>query len=254
MAWVTKSSSESYENLKEPERVYTPAEKLANWWHYYKWAVLIVLIVLGITGWIAYSVLSQKTPDYQVAWVASYDLPTETVTALQDRLEGYAIDRNRDGETYVQVNRYVIDFDEAETSESADPSMAAYSRIAGMTRLSADLSEGMSYIFIIEDPENFLRATECLQYLDGTTPAEGAKDWQNMVYRWTDCPVLTGFDLGQYENTLTGEPEESAQLFEGVYVARRGAWTEEQQEENTHYDGMWELLTKEAQPMGESDR
>lgn len=252
MAWVTKSSSERYDNLKEPERVYTPAEKLANWWHYYKWAVLIVVIILGIGLWIAYSILSQKTPDYQVAWVASTDLPTETVEALQEKLEGYAIDRNKDGKVYVQVNRYVINFDEAAVSQSADPTMASYSKIAGMTRLSADLSEGMSYIFIIQDPASFQLATESLQYLDGTLPAEGADDWQKMVYRWTDCPVLAGFDLGQYENTMTGEMEEGSDLFAGMYVARRGAWLEDQQEEASHYDTLWELLTEDAQPLAES--
>ena len=48
----------------------------------------------------------------------------------------------------------------------------------------------------LDDPEGFQNQTGALQYLDGTLPSDGAGDWQNMVYRWADCPVLAGLDLG----------------------------------------------------------
>ena len=28
--------------------------------------------------------------------------------------------------------------------------------------------------------------------------SDADSDWWNMVYRWTDCPVLTGMELGSY--------------------------------------------------------
>ena len=41
MAWVTKDSTETYNQTPEPPREYTKAEKAANWWHYHWVAVVI---------------------------------------------------------------------------------------------------------------------------------------------------------------------------------------------------------------------
>ncbi|MCX4374173.1 MAG: hypothetical protein OSJ58_20585, partial [Dysosmobacter sp.] len=42
----------------------TKAEKRKNWWHYYKWHVGIVLVLLAITGSIMWNTLSRTEPDY----------------------------------------------------------------------------------------------------------------------------------------------------------------------------------------------
>ena len=127
------------------------------------------------------------------------DLPTDTVTALQDALTPFCSDLNGDGKVVVQVDSYTVDFDAA--NESTD----AYYQMAGVTRLSAELSSGgKTYIFLLEDPEGFEAQTGALQYLDGTVPDDPETpdaDWREMVYRWTDCPVLTGLDLGGYEGS-----------------------------------------------------
>ena len=98
----------------------------------------------------------------------------------------------------VQLNQYAVDL--GQDSDNTD----AYTQMAGVTRLSADLSskEG-SYIYLLEDPEVFQSYTGGLRYLDGTVPEdnENATDWQNMVYRWTDCPVLTSLDLAPTPDT-----------------------------------------------------
>ena len=42
-------------------------------------------------------------------------------------------------------------------------------------------------------PSRFQQTTGTLRYLDGSLPQSDAdSDWWNMVYRWTDCPVLAG--------------------------------------------------------------
>ena len=41
MAWVTKDSTETYNQTPEPPREYTKAEKAANWWHYH-WAAVVI--------------------------------------------------------------------------------------------------------------------------------------------------------------------------------------------------------------------
>ncbi len=51
MAWVTKDSTETYNQTPEPPREYTKAEKAANWWHYHWVAVVIgVAAVFSAVG------------------------------------------------------------------------------------------------------------------------------------------------------------------------------------------------------------
>ena len=81
------------------EKQYTRKERWANWWDYnLKWVLLI-----GIAAaFVAYSFIGQyfftAKPDYNVAVVAPYYLPDDTVTALQTALARYGEDRNGDGE------------------------------------------------------------------------------------------------------------------------------------------------------------
>ena len=68
--------------------------------------------------------------------------------------------------------------------------------MAGTTKLSTDIQGALSSIFILYDPAGFQQTTGTLRYLDGSLPQSDAdSDWWNMVYRWTDCPVLAGLDL-----------------------------------------------------------
>ena len=195
MAWVTKDSTETYNQTPEPPREYTKKEKAANWWHYHWMAVVVAVLVVVFGVWIIKDTVFQTRPDMQVAYVGTSDLPTDTV-----------------------------DFDAA--NENTD----AYYQMAGVTRLSAELSSGgKTYIFLLEDPEGFEAQTGALQYLDGTVPDDPETtdaDWREMVYRWTDCPVLTGLDLGGYEGlTLMDDVTGTNQsVLATLYVGRRGVW------------------------------
>lgn len=183
-------------------------------------AVVVAVLVVVFGVWIIKDTVFQTRPDVQVAYVGTSDLPTDTVTALQDALTPFCSDLNGDGKVVVQVDSYTVDFDAA--NESTD----AYYQMAGVTRLSAELSSGgKTYIFLLEDPEGFEAQTGALQYLDGTVPDDPETtdaDWREMVYRWTDCPVLTGLDLGSYEgltlmDDVTGhEPERAGAPLRGT--------------------------------------
>ena len=81
------------------ERQYTRKEKWTNWWDYnLKWVILIGIAV----AFVAYNFIGQyffvPKPDYNIAVVAPYYLPDDTVTALQTALARYGEDRNGDGE------------------------------------------------------------------------------------------------------------------------------------------------------------
>ena len=169
-----------------------------------------------------------------------------TPSALQDALTPFCSDLNGDGKVVVQVDSYTVDFDAA--NENTD----AYYQMAGVTRLSAELSSGgKTYIFLLEDPEGFEAQTGALQYLDGTVPDDPETpdaDWREMVYRWTDCPVLTGLDLGGYEGlTLMDDVTGTNQsVLAHLYVGRRGVWDEKQVPTYEGCAELWDTLTAGA--------
>ena len=80
--------------------------------------------------------------------------------------------------------------------------------------------------------------------------AESDADWESCCLRWTDCPALTALDLGDYEETMLNETISGAgqELFSGLYIARRGFWTEESCENIEACDALWDAITKGANP------
>ena len=119
MAWVTKDSTETYNQTPEPPREYTKKEKAANWWHYHWMAVVVAVLVVVFGVWIIKDTVFQRRPDVQIAYVGTSDLPADTVTALQDALTPFCSDLNGDGKVVVQVDSYTVDFDAANESTDA---------------------------------------------------------------------------------------------------------------------------------------
>jgi len=160
------------------EKQYTRKERWANWWDYnLKWVLLI-----GIAAaFVAYSFIGQyfftTKPDYNVAVVAPYYLPDDTVTALQEQLARYGEDLNGDGKTVVTLNVYTLDYSAGDTQTESD----AYLTMAGTTKLATDVAGGLSSVFLLYDPAGFQESTGSLRYLDGTLPEAGSdSDWWNM--------------------------------------------------------------------------
>lgn len=260
MAWVTKSSQETY--APEPAAPeLTKKQKAANWWHYEKWVVLGVVAAVGIAAWIIKDTMFRPRPDYQVGVVAASSLPVDLNAALQSALQTYGEDINGDGRVLVQINEFVLDFnadaEPADTEQDEDAmrsAVSAYDQMAGVTRLSADLGSGTgSYLFLLEDPAGFQADTGALQYTDGTVddPDNPAGDWENMVYRWQDCPVLAGLDLGSYTGeTLLDDQTGSGQAYMNrFYVARRGVWDPKQAGNFKGGAALWDALTAGATPL-----
>ena len=168
------------------EKQYTRKERWANWWDYnLKWVILIGIAV----AFVAYNFIGQyfftTKPDYNVAVVAPYYLPEDTVNALQTALADYGEDRNGDGKVVVTLNVYTLDYSDTETQTES----AAYLTMAGTTKLATDVQGGLSSVFLLWDPKGFEESTGSLRYLDGTLPAaDSDEDWWNMVYKcWPVC-------------------------------------------------------------------
>ena len=134
------------------EKQYTRKERWANWWDYnLKWVILIGIAVV----FVAYNFIGQyffvTKPDYNVAVVAPYYLPEDTVNALQEALADYGEDRNGDGKVVVTLNVYTLDYAEGETQTESD----AYLTMAGTTKLATDVQGGLSSVFLLWDPAGF---------------------------------------------------------------------------------------------------
>ena len=231
------------------EKQYTRKERWANWWDYnLKWVIIIGIIVV----FFGYNFIGQYFftvhADYNVAVVAPHYLPEATQTALQDALAAYGEDRNGDGKVVVKLNVYTMNFG----SDDSD----AYLDMAGTTKLSTDIQGALSSIFILYDPAGFQSTTGTLRYLDGTLPEAGSdSDWWNMVYRWTDCPVLAGLDLGEYRaDTTHAQGGDSQTYLADFYVGMRGAWNTGTEENLAGGEELWQALTAGAVSTVEAER
>lgn len=247
MAWVTKDSQETYEK-PAPPREYTKAEKAGDWWAYHKWYVIIGVLIAAMLVWIIRDMLFRTSPDYQIGYIGMAELPVDTAEALTTALEqNFCTDRNGDGQVVVQLNQYTLDltFD----NQNIDPAV----QMAGVTQLTADLSSADgSYIFLMEDPQAFVEYTGALQYLDGTLPDPDADpatlDWTKMVYRWTDCPVLAGLELGSYTGytAVDDSTGENQDVLGQLYVGRLAVWNEDRADNYTDAAALWDALTAGA--------
>ena len=183
------------------ERQYTRKERWANWWDYnLKW-----VIIIGIAAaFVAYNFIGPyffvTKPDYNVAVVAPYYLPEDTVNALQDALAAYGEDRNGDGKVVVTLNVYTLDYSDTETQTES----AAYLTMAGTTKLATDVQGGLSSVFLLWDPAGFEEAYGALSEKLGA-------DWENKLIPWTAQPTLSGLDLGSYATTADGTGTVSVQ-------------------------------------------
>ena len=208
----------------EEKRELTREEKWKNWWHYHKWHVLIGVVVLLLAANLGMDVLTDYTtaPDYSVAYVGSSYLPEDTADQLAEALAQMGEDLNGRGGVHVTVHQYIIY--PAESMDLAAGSMNQTMLYTAQVQLAADLENGSSFFFLMEDPEQFQADYQVLAYPDGTLPGDTETGAQPLFYPWTDCPVLTelplgGFAVEDFETTYTGDSQD---VLSGLYIGRRG--------------------------------
>ena len=232
------------EDLKPDEPIeYTKKQKMANWWHY-NWKIVAVIVVLvAIAGHYILKAVTTVHPDEQIALVSAQPLPSELQTALEQALGGVMADSNGDGQVLVQVDTYTIDFTGyAEPSESEAAGGAApgaeqdaadvgaamtdvasnYEQVASLTRLTADIQDNQTLIFLLDDPAGFQEVGGVLASSEGAA-APDPKSLEGVdLFLWEDCPALTGLELGEYTDMLGQNAAPSEALFQGLALARRG--------------------------------
>ncbi len=211
----------------EKPRELTPGEKLANWWHYHWKLLLGGLLLLGIAVMGVTEILTQEKADYRVGIVTRYPVDDNARQKLGEALAGLpgAQDVNGDGKILVEVMHYQMDLRPPEETSGEemmtgqDPMM----QIASQTRLTGDIQTGDLVILLTDDPER-------LQYLTGIAADENGRMLENReslegadLYRWADCPVLTGLALGDFTD-IAGNVRPVNGYFKDLTILHRAVY------------------------------
>lgn len=158
-----------------------PKDRLLNWWHYHKWLVVGALVLLWVLLGLLWNAWGpgRVQADYQVAYVGTNPLPSDTAQALTQALEELGTDLNGDGRVVVQLHEYPFP-DASDGSETA-----AAIQAASETALMADLMECESYFFLLEDPDTFQLRYQALALPDGSCPADTDRSGRDKAILWT---------------------------------------------------------------------
>lgn len=218
----------------------TKEQKIKNWWHYYKWYVIIGVILCAALIHLAGSSLGlfTKSPDLQIAYVGAQMLPEDTVTALEQVFASLIEDFNKDGKVIVQLNQYT-------GNANAEDVEASYYQYASEITLVGDISSCESYLFLLEDPQRFQREYQILAEPDGSCPGDADYSADGKVIRWADCPLLSSADLGSYRILAAGQEitGSNQEFLSGLYLGRRCFYNEKTTDNREACDSLWQLLS-----------
>lgn len=224
------------------KREYTKKEKFQNWLYYNKWWLVVGAIVLWVVGSMLWNILGigKVKPDYRFAYVGTRRLTEETVAALENALAFFGEDVNGDGKVAVTLTQHI-------TADQENMENMMYGYAAEVTIL-ADVTQGESVFFLLENPVDFQLSFQLLAHRDGTPPADDDFEALDKVFRWADCPALAALALGTYEDsyldlTETGEIQE---LLSGLYLGRRYFYNPEQDKHPEANERFWQALTEGA--------
>ena len=223
-------------------RQYTKKEKFLNWLHYHKIQLAAGALILGVAGSMLWNVLGigQIKPDYRFSYIGSRELAEETISTLENALASFGNDLNGDNRVAVSITQHI-------TADPTNTDNMMYGYAADMTVL-ADITEGESTFFILEDPVSFQLSFQILSHPDGSIPAEDDFTALDKVFLWKDCPALASLELGMYEDnyldlTETGEIQD---LLSGLYLGRRYFYDPSQQKYPEADDALWRAMTEGA--------
>lgn len=229
---------------KEYKAKYTPRQRLANWLHYNKLWLLAVLVVLWVVGTMLWNILGigQPRPDCSFVYIGSRQLPQDCVLALEQALSSLAEDYNGDGTVTVVLTQCL-----STDSSSVENQLHGY---GSEVSLLADITDGESHFFLMEDPDDVQLSFQILANLDGSIPAEDDFGGMDKVYAWSSCPRLAALELGTYTDTYLDQVETGScqDLLSGLYLGRRYYYDASMENYPQGYEALWKTLTEGATP------
>lgn len=232
------------DTIHDPNRMKVemdPKKKRENFWFYYKWHVIIGTFIVLLAVWTIHDVVSKVNPDYTIGFITTKTYSSDALTKLEKELAVKGKDLNGDGQVVVSVSAYNV---AATDDTSADPTMQQ----AAVTKMAGDLQTGESMIFIVDDYnlKRYQAESPIFAYADGSTPADGATDYENMGIKWSKLPFLSSLDLTVTSNTLTGDGSttDMQPYFSDLNVCLRvyqGTWLESKKGMPEYYAACKEL-------------
>ena len=215
------------------EKPLSKKEKRKNWWYYHKIHLLIGFVVVLIGGYFVYDMATKVYPDYTIAVLSEDECGGDLLQCVADELSDYGVDRNGDGQVVVSIANYALGSGDG----NADDAQTA--------KLAGDTTTFDSVIYI-SDPSCFerLKNESLYAYIDGTTPEEGATDYENMYVLWSDCKGLADANLTStwYEGVSSDDLQK---LFSDYHVSLRiieGTHFADDQGKVDYYNDCMELL------------
>lgn len=247
---MEKEKTEEADNLaalikSDPEENMTKSEKASNWWYYYKWYVIVGIVIAAFAFHLIGTLLGfwTKDPDFQIAYVGSYSLPEETITALEQGFASIAEDFNGDGEIIVQINQYSC------IGQNADSGFGYY-EYENEIPLIGDISACDSFFFLTDDPDSLQQTFQIFSDLDGNRPDDEDYSAEGKVIAWVDSPILAEMELGEYipaygyeEQTITTNQE----LLSGLYIGRRSFYDDKVSDNYEKCCELWDLIRSSRQ-------
>jgi hypothetical protein len=207
----------------------SPAEKLEYIWEYYKWPILLTLLVLGILIWSARRELTRKEPVLYLALV--------NVTVGEDLEQvlttGYltASDKNpRRQEVYVYRDLYLSDDADVLNHEYA---YASRTKVMGavqtqkldvvlMNREAYDLLSAQGYLLPLDDPalpplvsNEVVVSDNAIEWqLNETDTHERVTETVQNALAMSDCPLFqaAGFEGNVYAGVIANSPRPAEAL------------------------------------------
>jgi hypothetical protein len=207
----------------------SPKSKWDNFWYYHKWHMIAGVIALCVVLFFVHDMTSRVNPDYQIALITKQTYPTDMVDALENQIAKYGKDLNGDGKVVVQVNTYTEAGDTSSSGMAVDPNV----QMAGYVKLTSDISEGSSMIFITDDAAFRIeqKKMQIFSYLDGSTPASGAADYDKMRVSLQDSKML--------ENSKVVVADENLYISMRVF---KGTQMESQKDKAAYYTASKKLF------------
>lgn len=133
-------SEEDIPKETEAVREYTAAEKIGNFFYHYKLVIICCAAIAAIIGFLAYDIVTGKSPDVSVMIMATDSEFEYRTHDIEMMLENYCEDYNGDGEIYVRVSYLPAVVDEKN----------AYYMQSYQTKLMAEFQDGVSIIVIAD--------------------------------------------------------------------------------------------------------
>lgn len=186
-----ETSGETAEEAKPEQKQYTKRQKLANFWYYNKFKVILGALALVIAGGIIYSIATKVEPDLSVMILAeNYDMidkseeMTEYFTALAEDING-------DGKVYVIVQPVPM-------VDAVENPILVQSQASNKSRFMAELQINQTVLFICNDKSDEISGADTImEDLTGEYPGVSGLTEKGLLLKGTELESILGLELSE---------------------------------------------------------